>query len=364
MVGGLVVKRILYGVQATGNGHITRARALVPWLRQMGFEVDVLISGRACDKLFGMEIFGHYRTRRGFTFTLVEGSVSPWHTLFNADIKTFWRDVRNLNVHDYDIILSDFEPVTAWAAKLRHRPCIGIGHQYSFHYKIPQQPFHYASRFLLRWFAPAAVTLGMHWDSFGMPILPPMLEARQPHRATLPNCYLVYLPFDNIGSVLKFLALFPDKKFIFYADVDSPSHLEHVQLKPYSRSGFSDDLAQVEGVVCGAGFELPSEALSLGKKILVKPLAGQFEQGSNALALSMLAHAHTMDTLDSAVMRAFLDAPAVVPVNYPDVAQAVAQWLKQGCVEPIKNLSDRLWACTVLDNPLVLGLVLAHQLTL
>jgi uncharacterized protein (TIGR00661 family) len=38
-------------------------------------------------------------------------------------------------------------------------------------------------------------------------------------------------------------------------------------------------------VICGAGFELAGESLQLGKKLLVKPLKGQFEQLSNALAL-------------------------------------------------------------------------------
>ena len=36
--------RILYGVQGTGHGHISRARVILPKLREFA-EVDVLISG-------------------------------------------------------------------------------------------------------------------------------------------------------------------------------------------------------------------------------------------------------------------------------------------------------------------------------
>ena len=38
--------KILYGVQGTGNGHITRSSILIPILRDMGHEVEVIISGR------------------------------------------------------------------------------------------------------------------------------------------------------------------------------------------------------------------------------------------------------------------------------------------------------------------------------
>ena len=36
--------KILYAVQATGNGHISRAMELMPFLQQYG-EVDVFLSG-------------------------------------------------------------------------------------------------------------------------------------------------------------------------------------------------------------------------------------------------------------------------------------------------------------------------------
>jgi uncharacterized protein (TIGR00661 family) len=47
-------------------------------------------------------------------------------------------------------------------------------------------------------------------------------------------------------------------------------------------------LANCKGVLCGAGFELPSEALFLKKKLFVIPLKGQLEQHYNAKALADL----------------------------------------------------------------------------
>ena len=38
--------KILYGVQGTGNGHITRGRAMQKALSDAGIEVDWVFSGR------------------------------------------------------------------------------------------------------------------------------------------------------------------------------------------------------------------------------------------------------------------------------------------------------------------------------
>ncbi len=42
--------KILYGAQATGNGHVTRARAMAPTFNKAGLDVDYLFSGRDPEK--------------------------------------------------------------------------------------------------------------------------------------------------------------------------------------------------------------------------------------------------------------------------------------------------------------------------
>ena len=58
--------KLLYGVQGTGNGHITRARALNKYLAEFGLEVDFLFSGRDRDRYFDMEEFGDKWNTQGF----------------------------------------------------------------------------------------------------------------------------------------------------------------------------------------------------------------------------------------------------------------------------------------------------------
>ena len=49
--------KIFYGVQGTGNGHITRARVMAKELYSAGIDVTFQFTGRLANKYFDMEIF-------------------------------------------------------------------------------------------------------------------------------------------------------------------------------------------------------------------------------------------------------------------------------------------------------------------
>ena len=73
-----------------------------------------------------------------------------------------------------------------------------------------------------------------------------------------------------------------------------------------------------------------TEALQAGKKILVKPLQGQFEQTSNALALEKLGLGTTMRQLSPDPIGEWLSADRSVQVIYPDTAQLIVDRLRSG----------------------------------
>jgi uncharacterized protein (TIGR00661 family) len=159
---------------------------------------------------------------------------------------------------------------------------------------------------------------------------------------------LVYLPFDHPDEVQTLLAPFTTHHFFIYgiAELSSPVDKGHLHLRPYSRSGFLQDLEGCNGVICGAGFELAGEALQLGKKLLVKPLKGQFEQLSNALALEKLQLARVMQRLDRKAVQIWLELPPNAPAGYPDTGQLIAVWIENGRWEDIGSLSKETWAQT------------------
>lgn len=121
-------------------------------------------------------------------------------------------------------------------------------------------------------------------------------------------------------------------------------------LRPTSLLGFQTDLANCSAVLCNAGFELSSECLALGKRLLVKPLGRQMEQSSNALALQSLGYGEVTTNLDVQTIRRWLIAgPPAQRVHYPDVATAIVSWLLAGDFGQAsqQDLSDRLWSKVV-----------------
>ncbi len=54
---------------------------------------------------------------------------------------------------------------------------------------------------------------------------------------------------------------------------------------PVSNKAFNESMINCSGIITGAGFETPAEALYLGKKLLCLPIKGQYEQLCNAEAL-------------------------------------------------------------------------------
>jgi uncharacterized protein (TIGR00661 family) len=219
--------RILYGVQATGNGHITRARVLAPILRRAGADVTYLFTGRPWDHLFDMEVFGDFEWRQGLTFCTHTGHVEYVKTAFHNNLLRFAQDVRRLDLSPYDLVITDFEPVTAWAAKLRRVNTVGIGHQYAFDFPIPRTGDDFLPRTVMKYFAPASIGLGLHWHHFGQPILPPIIETPPEPERVLGNKILVYLPFEDIRATVSLLQRFTAFQFYVYSSAplaDKPNH--------------------------------------------------------------------------------------------------------------------------------------------
>ncbi|WP_346836953.1 MJ1255/VC2487 family glycosyltransferase [Microbulbifer sp. SAOS-129_SWC] len=335
--------KILYGVQGTGNGHISRARAMAKALENYPeLEIQWLFSGRSPEKLFSMEAFGDYWWREGLTFVHRKGKVSPIATTRQLDLRRLLRDIRELPVHDFDLVISDFEPVTAWAARRHKKDSLGLGHQYAFNFTIPAPRFQWAARAIMRAFAPAQSSLGMHWYHFGHPILPPIA---QPHggSANEEAHILVYLPFEHHRPLLDQLATLPQRFIVYGAPVELEA-ASNIELKAPSVEGFRQDVAGARAVICNSGFELIAETLTLGKPILTRPLAGQFEQEANAQALRELQLAEVVDRVNADTIGRWLETqPAGVRIQWPDVAGQIAAWLADGRRQTAAQLAERLW---------------------
>ncbi|WP_017446048.1 MJ1255/VC2487 family glycosyltransferase [Gayadomonas joobiniege] len=336
--------KILYGVQGTGNGHISRARIMAKRFNELGIQVDYLFSGRPANKFFDMQVFGNYQVRQGMSFTHKDGGIDLLTTLQNIKPLQFWRDVKALDLSNYDVVLNDFEPISAWAARRQGIASINISHQAAFLQPVPMQGAGWTDKKILRYFAPCQYNLGVHWYHFGANIIPPFID--EPDTLdNKDNKILVYLPFESLPNITAMLADFCDYEFYCYhPSLDADSEQEHIKLRKLSRTGFKHDLAECKGIIANAGFELSSEALCYGKRILLKPLTGQFEQESNAKTLELLGLATVMPQLNFETVEQWLEHKNGGRVKFPSDPQPLIDWVMKGEYNQTRSLLDQLWS--------------------
>ncbi|MFW6402031.1 MAG: glycosyltransferase family protein [Desulfohalobiaceae bacterium] len=337
---------ILYGVQTTGHGHLVRSAAMVQALRKTGHQVLCLLSGARKGSSWDREVFKPYEQRKGLTFSTSQGRIQHMKTALNLDLLGFYRDIREFPAQGFDLAITDYEPLSARIAKRQGFPSIGIGHLYSFCHKVPiHKGCMPGSRLIMTSFAPVDIPLGLHWHHFEQPILPPTIpEDIYPGQPEVPDKILVYLPFEDLEQIQGFLRQFREYRFYVYCKCSAPAQEDNLLLRPISRQGFVQDLADCSGVICNAGFSLSSEALHLGKKLLLKPVAGQIEQKSNALALEQLGLGWSMQKLDAKCTEKWLHLPQPAAQNYPDVISATVSWINSGDWRNPQDLARSLWA--------------------
>ena len=97
--------KILYAVQGTGNGHITRAIEIIPFLQKKG-EVDILVSGIQSDIELPFKVKYKFN---GLSFIFgKQGGVDIWKTYWKLNSRKLFKEIKSLDVKKYDLIISDF----------------------------------------------------------------------------------------------------------------------------------------------------------------------------------------------------------------------------------------------------------------
>jgi len=320
--------KILYAIQGTGNGHISRAREIIPHLQDY-CQCDILVSGTQCDVELGVPV--KYRFK-GLSFWFGKnGGIDMWNTSINANLPNLKREIAQLKVEDYDFVINDFEPVSAWACYKKKIPCIGLSHQGSLLSKnvpIPSRTDHFG-QFLLRNYAPAMIHFGFHFESYDKNIFTPVIR-KQVRESLIEefDYYTVYLPAFADKRLIKRLSHFENTNWHVFSKRAKVAYQEgNVLIKPITNDDFVADMAKSKGVFCGAGFETPAEALFLNKKLMVIPMKGQYEQQCNAVSLERLG----VPVIKSLKKRHFekidqwLNSDEKVQVNYPDITRIIVR---------------------------------------
>ncbi len=282
--------KILYAIQGTGNGHLNRAKILIPAFKNR-LQLDILISGE--DYEVDLPYPVRYKFKGLFYVFGKKGGIDYWTTIRKNNIFRFFKEIRKLKKENYDLIINDFEPVSAWAYYNTKTPVINISHQTSLlSNKVPApKGFHFFKKLFLRWYAPFYDTYSFHYQSYDTNVFPPLIRKELVSISTKhkKNNFIVYLPSYNDKHIINILSKIEYIHWTIYSKRTKNSYKKNnIKVKPVSFETFSKDFLSCEGILTNAGFQTTSEALFLNKKLLVIPQKNQFEQKYNAEALKQM----------------------------------------------------------------------------
>lgn len=278
--------KIFYAVQATGNGHIARAIELLPYLRKHG-KVDIFLSGNNAHLQGGLTpsfvskgLSLHYANNGGLDYGKMVKQFA---------IRRMLREAKSLPLKAYDLVINDFEPITALAAKRQKVPSIGFGHQASFQSDFVPRPIRKSTigEWVLKHYAPATAYIGLHFEQYDDfiygPVIKDAIEKAKPENH---GHITVYLPHYHDQLLKNLFLQIPEYRFeIFSRNMQVVVEDRNIVFRPISNQHFTQSLIHCHGVLTGGGFETPAEALYLRKKLMVVPIRGQYEQQCNAAAL-------------------------------------------------------------------------------
>lgn len=322
--------KVLYAIQGTGNGHITRAREIVPILEKM-CDLDLLISGIQVDLNIPHQV--KYR-HKGMSFIFgKKGGVDIWDTYKKADLRRFYQDTNSLPVEKYDLVINDFEPLSSWASKKKNIPCVSLSHQCAVLSSKAPQPknIDLFGKIILKYYAPSQEKYGFHFKRYEENIFTPVIRSEiRKLTPTNQGHYTVYLPAYDDQTLIDRLGSFKGIKWeIFSKHNKTPLKLGNIKVWPVNNDGFIRSMATSKGVLCGAGFETPAEALYLGKKLLVIPMKTQYEQHCNAAALADIGVPviKSIQPKHTKGMQEWLESEQRIEVHYPDEVENILSYV-------------------------------------
>ncbi|HMJ68356.1 MAG TPA: glycosyltransferase family protein [Cyclobacteriaceae bacterium] len=315
--------KILYAIQGTGNGHLSRAVDIAPELRKYG-KLDLFVSGAQAEISLPFPV--KYKSK-GLSFYFGKtGGINFYKTFMQNSSKDVVREVKNFPVEKYDLVVNDFEPITSWACRKKDINCVGLSHQSALLSKKSPRPkiIDPFGEWILQNYAPVKKYVGFHFEEYDKNIYTPVIRrAIREARTSDEGHYTVYLPAYDDKKLVKLLLKFPKVHWrIFSKHAKAAYHVGKISVFPVSGTDFVDSIVSSTGVLCGAGFETPAEVLHMNKKLMVVPMKGQYEQQCNAAALKQLGVPilKKMKKKSLKKIEEWLDEKNKLDISFPDIA--------------------------------------------
>lgn len=309
--------KVLYAFQGTGNGHVARAQEIIPVLKKYA-HVDTLISGHQSQLKADFPINFRYK---GISLLYNKrGGISYKKILLENNFLEAFRNIKDIDLSGYDLIINDYEPITGWACKLRNLNMIELSHQASMSFKETPKPEKKGifGEMILKYYVPGERKIGFHFENYHPQIKKPVI--RRKIRYLNPDkkgFYIVYLPSFSDENIVKILNDIPVEWKVFSKNAVAHNTIKNVEIFPIDEVEYLRHFENCDGILCNAGFETPAEALFMDKKLFVIPIHNQYEQECNAAALHQMGISNSK-ILNREQIENWIDSDLHFKVDYPD----------------------------------------------
>jgi len=187
------------------------------------------------------------------------------------------------------------------------------------------------------------VKYGFHFENYADSIFSPVIRKQVRELETSDQGhYVVYLPAYHDEVLYQFLWNFSARWVVFSKYTMAKYTKDNVTFLPVENEVFLNELASCKGVLTGAGFELPSEAMFLKKKLMVIPMENQFEQQCNAVSLKRMGVTvlPKLDLINYRAIYNWLKFARPVKVDYSNETEEIIERIVKEHAIEIQNRNE------------------------
>lgn len=311
---------IVYGLSGEGFGHSARSYEVIQHLIKKNHQVLVLTYGKALlvmQKDFQtIEIPGlrlnYQNNELSYPRTFFDNAAMlvktsrEWPTLFSA-LKKF----------KPDMVISDYEPISAAIANWKKIPLISFDNQHQLTNTKITVPKKYRKDLL----AAKMLTKSMVWGAdyylitsfFKTPItkpktflFPPVVREKIRRLKPITNNFILVYQNSDFDYIIDELHKVPKQKFVVFSSRPKEGIEKNITFKRHDPKTFITYLKKCQAIIGTAGLSLISEALYLKKPYFALPIAHQVEQVINALYLKKMGFGSYSEKCTATQVKSFL----------------------------------------------------------
>ena len=307
---------ILYGVNGEGMGHAMRSAEIIKGLKETN-ELKIITGGRASDYL---KKFGNLRKVSHLSFVSRNGKINYLMTAILNLVKLpiflyhFLTNFFMCIIKRPKIIITDFEPLTAYLGLALRIPVLSFDNQHivtdteippikgissKLLYKIVVYlmiPFP-RKKIITTFFYPKIIKKNTIFTK------PVVREVIIKQKSKSSSYFLIYLSLKNDKLLEKLKKL--NVNCIVYGKTNLKSS-KYMKIKKFDEKQFAYDLANARAVISNAGMTTLTESIYLKKPILCIPIEDQVEQELNAYYIEKKGYGLSREKIDQNTIKKFL----------------------------------------------------------